>query len=79
MSDITQLTDAELHARLQVIHDELQQMLPVSAKTDEPIRPVAEADEVLRWARERPLLEVEQRRIRSELREREEQRKVEQT
>jgi len=67
MSDITHLTDEELHARLQAIHDELQMMGPVTAKTDEPVRPLYDEADSLRWARERPLLEAERQRIRSEL------------
>ena len=70
MSDMTQLTDDDLHARLQSIHDELQLMLPVRAKTDEPVRPLYDKADSLRWARERPLLEAERERIRSELRRR---------
>ena len=68
MGDITHLTDAELHDRLQAIHDEIQQMMPRRAKTDERVGALFEASDADQWRSARARLEAEKERIRCELR-----------
>ncbi len=65
--DFSQRTDAELHDRLQAIHDEIRRMEPVTARTDRPIEPNWTQEDIERWQVERPRLQAERERIRAEL------------
>lgn len=72
MNEFSQLADAEMHDRLQAIHDEIRRMEPVTARTDQPIQPNCTQEDIEHWQLERPRLQEERERIRSELRRRDE-------
>ncbi len=72
MNDFSQQTDADLHDRLQAIHDEIQQTLPARARSDEKFTALFSNSDVPEWQRKQASLEEERERIRSELRRRDE-------